>query len=187
MFELKSILNLLFLYYTFSKHILVNNKEEASSNLKTKVADKDTKTFASQGEDYADNSVCAQGFCCGSDGKTHGNSCDTPKGVSCIDYNECPDPVSIKWFFGMKPVDICVTPGTNVTFNGKNYHSVFKLNNEEEFDNCDYVPDSTAVYGNYTLTAGANLTTYFMVCGSKYHCSVGKMKAKITVAKTCTR
>jgi len=51
-------------------------------------------SIVSQGECDSGEILCAGVICCGSDGVTYPTPCDTPVGVSCVDYNEClaPEP-----------------------------------------------------------------------------------------------
>jgi len=45
---------------------------------------------ASPGGEDDPGVVCIQAICCGSDGITYPSPCDTPDGVTCVDFNECP-------------------------------------------------------------------------------------------------
>jgi len=49
-------------------------------------------SIVSQGECGSGPAPCADVICCGSDGVFYPTPCDTPAGVSCVDYNQCSAP-----------------------------------------------------------------------------------------------
>merc|ERR1711974_520096 len=61
-----------------------------------------------------------------------GASCNSPTPISVASQGECEGagPMEnqiIDWHFGMTPAKLCVTPGTNVTFNWTSGHTMQKV------------------------------------------------------------
>merc|ERR1712121_297224 len=83
--------------------------------------------------------------------------------------------VTIDWKVPMDPVEMCVTPGTDVVFKWVDGHNVDTVGSQEDYDTCKGFTDTTPVAGPYTWTAPAPATgtPVWVVCGVSKHCQYG--------------
>jgi len=88
----------------------------------------------------------------------------------------------------MTPMELCVETGTEVIFN-KTGHNVVEMGTQSDYEGCTGFLGENATVGNnidpFIWQADMAGVSYF-ACGVGTHCSAGGMKAKITVAPTCS-
>merc|ERR1712192_30248 len=131
---------------------------------------------------------------CGSDGNTYSNECQfeialcnsaTP--ISVVSQGECGsgemEDQTIAWVRGMSPVEICVTPGTTVTFDWTSGHNMLEVTSDP-FWSCTGLSNTSPEAGPATGIAPSVLGMNYFACGVPGHCSNG-MKALVEVKAVC--
>jgi len=131
---------------------------------------------------------------CGSDGNTYSNVCQfeialcnsaTP--ISVVSQGECGsgamEDQTIAWVRGMTPVEICVTPGTTVTFDWTSGHNMLEVTSDS-FWSCTGLSNTSPEAGPATWIAPSVLGMNYFACGVPGHCSNG-MKALVEVKAVC--
>merc|ERR1712181_83039 len=131
---------------------------------------------------------------CGSDGNTYSNECQfeialcnsaTP--ISVVSQGECGsgamEDQTIAWVRGMSPVEICVTPGTTVTFDWTSGHNMLEVTSDS-FWSCTGLSKNSPEAGPAIWIAPSVLGMNYFACGVPGHCSNG-MKALVEVKAVC--
>jgi len=103
--------------------------------------------------------------------------------------------ITIPWFGGMDPLDVCVETGTQVIFNitgsSLHGHNVVQMETQSDYDACTgflgqdptvAIQFNTSVEFDWKADTDG---TFYFACGVGTHCSAWGMKAKITVAPSC--
>jgi len=92
--------------------------------------------------------------------------------------------ITIMWKVIKKEVEMCIPPGSVVSFEYKQgNHNVLQVSSRD-YERCTGITNTAGVWGPVRkgpLSQG----TYYFVCGVGLHCKVGKQKAKITVSDKC--
>merc|ERR1712212_329746 len=131
---------------------------------------------------------------CGSDGNTYSNecqleiaSCNSPTTISVVSQGECGsgamEDQTIAWVRGMNPVEICVTPGTNVIFDWTSGHNMLEVT-ADSFWSCTGLSKTSPEAGPAIWIAPSVLGLNYFACGVPGHCSNG-MKALVEVKAVC--
>jgi len=131
---------------------------------------------------------------CGSDGNTYSNecqlevaSCNSPVAITIVSQGECGsgamEDQTISWARGMTPVQLCVTPGTSVTFDWTSGHNMQEVS-EDSYESCTGFAKTSPEAGPATWLAPSEPSVNYFACGVPGHCS-GGMKAMIEVKAVC--
>jgi len=131
---------------------------------------------------------------CGSDGNTYSNECQfeialcnsaTP--ISVVSQGECGsgamEDQTIAWVRGMSPAELCVTPGTTVTFDWTSGHNMIEVTSDS-FWSCTGLSNTSPEAGPAIWIAPSVLGMNYFACGVPGHCSNG-MKAIVEVKAVC--
>merc|ERR1712013_861340 len=150
---------------------------------------------------------------CGSDGNTYSNdcqlqiaSCNSPTHITVASQGECAEgrqedirfvrslrssygegPLenqTIAWVRGMTPVQLCVIPGTRVTFDWTSGHNMLEVTTES-YESCTGFANTSPESGPAVWLAPSTLGINYFACGVPGHCANG-MKAMIEVRATCS-
>merc|ERR1711971_626314 len=84
---------------------------------------------------------------------------------------------------GMTPVEICVTPGTTVTFDWTSGHNMIEVTSDS-FWSCTGLSNTSPEAGPATWVAPSVPGMNYFACGVPGHCSNG-MKALVEVKAVC--
>jgi len=131
---------------------------------------------------------------CGSDGNTYSNecqlevaTCNSPVPITIVSQGECGsgamEDQTISWARGMSPVQLCVTPGTSVTFDWTSGHNMEEVS-EDSYESCTGFAKTSPEAGPATWLAPSEPSVNYFACGVPGHCS-GGMKAMIEVKAVC--
>jgi len=90
---------------------------------------------------------------------------------------------TIAWVRGMSPAQLCVTPGTRVTFDWTSGHNMQEVT-EDSYESCTGFAKTSPEAGPTTWMAPAVLGNNYFACGVPGHCS-GGMKAMVEVKAVC--
>merc|ERR1719381_260460 len=90
---------------------------------------------------------------------------------------------TIAWVRGMSPAQLCVTPGTRVTFDWTSGHNMQEVT-EDSYESCTGFAKTSPEAGPTTWMAPAVLGNNYFACGVPGHCSDG-MKAMVEVKAVC--
>ena len=113
--------------------------------------------------------------------------CDVPKCVISTNTTTTPPTPTltseIDWVIDMDPADVCVAPGTSVTFKFTSGHNVVEVASSQELEDCSF-NDFDSISGPYIWPGSSSPGSHFFVCGVGDHCNRG-MKASVSVSDTC--
>jgi len=90
---------------------------------------------------------------------------------------------TIAWVRGMTPAEICVTPGTTVTFDWTSGHNMLEVS-ADSFWSCTGLSKTSPEAGPAIWIAPSVLGLNYFACGVPGHCSNG-MKALVEVKAVC--
>merc|ERR1711935_697025 len=90
----------------------------------------------------------------------------------------------IEWTIPFTPYELCVAPGSQVTFNYKENHNVDLVGSQLEWEQCDGISNTVPDMGPVVWTAPDTDGIFYVVCGAYNHCELGQ-KVIITVANNC--
>jgi len=132
---------------------------------------------------------------CGSDGNTYSNdcqlqiaSCNSPTLITVASQGECAEgPLenqTIAWVRGMTPAQLCVIPGTRVTFDWTSGHNMLEVTSDS-YESCTGFANTSPESGPAVWLAPFTLGITYFACGVPGHCANG-MKAMIEVRATCS-
>jgi len=132
---------------------------------------------------------------CGSDGNTYSNecqlqvaSCNSSTTISVASQGECAsgpmEDQTIDWARGMTPVQLCVTPGTSVTFEWTSGHNMQEVT-ADSYESCSGFSKTSPEAGPANWMAPPQLGDHYFACGVPGHCSNG-MKARVEVSPFCS-
>jgi len=145
-------------------------------------------SVASQGE-------CASGDMCGDPEcglVCQGDNQCLQTGAVCVTSPCCPahacsspmEDQTIAWARGMTPVQLCVTPGTSVTFEWTSGHNMQEVT-ADSYESCSGFSKTSPEAGPANWMAPPQLGDHYFACGVPGHCSNG-MKARIEVSPFCS-
>merc|ERR1719174_968477 len=124
---------------------------------------------------------------CGSDGNTYSNECQLEVAISIVSQGECGsgamEDQTISWARGMTPVQLCVTPGTNVIFDWTSGHNMQEAT-QDSYESCTGFAKTSPEAGPATWLAPSVVSVNYFACGVPGHCN-GGMKAIVEVKSVC--
>jgi len=112
-------------------------------------------------------------------------------GVVCVTSPCCPanacsgamEDQTITWARGMSPVQLCVTPGTNVIFDWTSGHNMQEAT-QDSYESCTGFAKTSPEAGPATWLAPSVVSVNYFACGVPGHCN-GGMKAIVEVKAAC--
>lgn len=111
------------------------------------------------------------------DGETASKACED----SCGNCAE-PEIININWtagFIDPSARSVEVTKGTTLNFRWQGYHNVYKLENRDSFDNCDF-SNAVKLTDESPYKYTVELETAYFACSVDSHCSEGqKLEASV--------